>query len=373
MKSEKSRLLIVTNLYPLPWEPNRATFNRQQFSQLDEDYDVAILVPVAFPDWWKHRKAIDNTSRMRIIPRLYLPKVGRRLYALMMWWSIRLFAGSWIKRVKPEKVFASWAYPDAVAARRLAKWLDKPFYFKVHGSDINMHGQVPSRSRQIVDASADAKGILSVSSALKQVMVDLGIHHEKIHTIYNGVNHQLFTAPADSPTDKKYVLYVGNLKHDKGVMELLEGFSQILTKAPDLHLVYAGDGPMRDKLNAYCQGNSELQQRVTLLGQLDHNQLPAWMQHAHCLALPSYNEGVPNVVLESMACGTPVLATTVGGIPEVVPQQCGVLIAPRSSDAVAQGLTELNNRQWDETEIQAHAQTFSWQRNRQELLQLLSL
>lgn len=373
MKSDQPKLLIVTNLYPLPWEPNRATFNRQQFSQLKDEYCVSILIPVAFPDWWKHRNEINNDDNVRIIPRLYLPKVGRRLYALMMWWSIRLFAGKWVKRIAPDKVFASWAYPDAVASCKLAHWLKRPFYFKVHGSDINMHGTVRARAEQIVDASQDARGILSVSEALKKNMVQMGIQQDTIHTIYNGVDHSLFATKTTAPSSKKYILFVGNLKHDKGVMELLEGFQQMRQRVPDLHLYFAGDGPMRSRLEAFCNDDGALNEHVTLLGQVNHDQLPAWMQHAHCLALPSYNEGVPNVVLESMSCGTPVLATTVGGIPEVVPEECGVLIAPRSSKQVAHGLSRVLDSNWDTDAIRQHAQRFSWNRNKQQLLQLLSL
>ncbi|MEW9798983.1 glycosyltransferase [Alteromonas sp. CYL-A6] len=373
MKSDKPALLIVTNLYPLPWEPNRATFNRQQFSQLEEDYALYFLIPVPLPVWWKHRHDIPLQDNIRIVPQLYIPKFGRRFYGLLMWWSLRLFAGTWLEHINPDKILASWAYPDAVAANKIAHWLNTPFYFKVHGSDINMHGTVPARARQIVSMSRSARGILSVSKALKSAMVSLGIQENKIHTIYNGVNHDLFSSPAASPLDERYVLYVGNLKHDKGVMELLRGFAALADAQPDLHLVYAGNGPMKAEIEAWCAATPSLNGRVTLLGQVNHAALPAWIQHATALALPSYNEGVPNVVLEAMACGTPVLATRVGGIPEVLPGDCGVLIDPRSDEAVTQGLAELLQTTWNSDTIKTHAQRFTWSRNREQLLQLLSL
>ena len=95
-------ILIITNLYPLPWQPTRATFNFQQFSLLAEQLNVYILVPVAFPDWYKHRHLIDkNNNRLKIVPYLYLPKFGRRFYGTLMHWSLKALAGNWLKKLKP--------------------------------------------------------------------------------------------------------------------------------------------------------------------------------------------------------------------------------------------------------------------------------
>ncbi|GGW87010.1 hypothetical protein GCM10007391_21020 [Alteromonas halophila] len=204
-------------------------------------------------------------------------------------------------------------------------------------------------------------------------MLNMGIEQKKVHTIYNGVDHDLFSQETRPPTDSPYVLFVGNLKHDKGVMELLRGFEQISALYPDLTLYYAGDGPMRASLESYCKNSTTLAANVTFLGQINHNALPAWMQHTRCLALPSYNEGVPNVVLEAMSCGQPILATKVGGIPEVVPDYCGVLIAPRSHEEVATGLRQVLDTSWNSEQIKRHASQYNWKRNREQLLQLLSL
>ena len=156
--------------------------------------------------------------------------------------------------------------------------------------------------------------------------------------IYNGVDHQKFGVDSERPYSAPYVLYVGNLKADKGVMELYQGFAQIAASQPQLHLVYAGTGAMKAAIEQQAQRDG-LTQRVIWLGSVAHDDLPAWISHAQLLALPSYAEGVPNVVLGAMACGTPVLATRVGGIPEVVNEAiCGVLIEPKMADAVAHGI-----------------------------------
>ena len=369
----KKALTVITNLYPLPWEPNRATFNRQQFELLKADYKLSIIVPIAFPDWFTHRKELKQTEGLRYVPYFYLPKVGRRFYSAMMFASIMLHSGLWLLRKKPQKILASWAFPEAVAASWISKLFKCDFYFKVHGSDINLHGKIPARAKQIVNASKRALGILSVSQALADEMVAMGINKEKIHVIYNGVDHQKFHIK-DTTSNKNtddYILYVGNLKKEKGVLELLNGFAAISEKHPTLKLLYAGPGSLHNEISSQAK-QLAISNKVTLLGSVDHHQLPELIGQARVLALPSYNEGVPNVVLEAMACGTAVLATNVGGIPEIVNEKiCGKIIIARSDSAVADGLDFLLSNVWDKEKIQLHSQQFSWQSNKHQLLKML--
>ena len=369
----KKALTVITNLYPLPWEPNRATFNRQQFELLKADYKLSIIVPIAFPDWFAHRKELKQTEGLRYVPYFYLPKIGRRFYSAMMFASIMLHSGLWLLRKKPQKILASWAFPEAVAASWISKLFKCDFYFKVHGSDINLHGKIPARAKQIVNASKRALGILSVSQALADEMVAMGINKEKIHVIYNGVDHQKFHLQ-DTTSNKNtddYILYVGNLKKEKGVLELLNGFAAISEKYPTLKLLYAGPGSLHNEISSQAK-QLAISNKVTLLGSVDHHQLPELIGQARVLALPSYNEGVPNVVLEAMACGTAVLATNVGGIPEIVNEKiCGKIIIARSDSAVADGLDFLLSNVWDKEKIQLHSQQFSWQSNKHQLLKML--
>jgi len=371
--NSKKSLVIITNLFPLPWEPNRATFNRQQFSQLDEEFNKSVLVPVAFPEWFSHRKQIKQTENLRYVPYFYLPKVGRRFYSVFMFLSILLHSGWWLYEKKVNVIFASWAFPEAVAASWLSKLLRCSFFFKVHGSDINLHGKIPTRARQIVNASKRATGILSVSQALADEMVTMGIERKKISVVYNGVDHQKFGVDTKVPLRGDYLLYVGNLKHDKGVIELIKGFASVCDSFPKLMLVYAGSGIEKKSLMELSKVLN-ISDKVQLLGTVEHHKLPALITHAKALVLPSYNEGVPNVVLEAMACGTPVLATKVGGIPEVVDEKnCGKLIESRCEMAVANGLTYLLNQSWDKNKIKIQGRKFTWENNKRQLIELLSV
>ncbi|MEY8214637.1 MAG: glycosyltransferase, partial [Colwellia sp.] len=278
----KKSLVIITNLYPLPWEPNRATFNRQQFAQLDGEFDKSILVPVAFPEWFFHRKEIKQTKHLRYVPYFYLPKIGRRFYSVFMFLSILMHSGWWLINKKPKIILASWAFPEAVAASWLSKLFSCRFFFKVHGSDINLHGKIPARAQQIVKAAKRASGILSVSKALVDEMVGMGIERNKISVIYNGVDHQKFGVETKVPLSGDYLLYVGNLKHDKGVVELIKGFARVCDKYPSLNLVYAGSGIESKRLDKLSK-ELNITNKVQLLGAVEHDKLPALITNAKAL------------------------------------------------------------------------------------------
>jgi glycosyltransferase involved in cell wall biosynthesis len=373
VKSNKTKLLIITNLYPLPWEPNRATFNRQQFDQLEDEYELSYLIPVAFIEWIKNRKNISQSNNKRYFPYFFTPKIGRRFYAIYMFFSMLVHSGLWLKNKKPEKILASWAFPDAVAACWLSRLFYCDFYFKVHGSDIDIQCQNKARAKQVVAMSRHAKGILTVSQALADKMVQLGIERKKIQVIYNGINHEKFSQETLRPFSPDYILFIGNLKFDKGVMELLKGFAISLETYPNLHLVYAGNGEMLGQLkeNAISLG---IENNVKFLGNINHDKVPQWLQHCKTLALPSYHEGVPNVLLEAMSCGVPIIATDVGGIPEVINEDiCGKLVTIKNIPEITHALKFVLEKNWCHEKIKAHSQKFSWQKNKQQLSALLEL
>lgn len=378
--SEPLNLLIITNLYPLPWEPNRATFNRQQFhylhQQLGSEATMRVLIPVAWPDWLTHRQQIKHHNRSqtkaRIIPYFYLPKIGRRFYSLTMFASL-LLAWRWIKQAPLNHILVSWAYPEGVAVAYLAKWLGVPYTIKAHGSDINMHCQSIARRKQVVHAANNANGVMCVSQALKTKLVEYGVAAKQIEVIYNGVDQTQFQPAPEKPlSQRQQLIFVGNLKPDKGVFELLEAFALLSKPYPELTLHYYGAGTTMAALTNRI-AELGLQDRVVLHGSVAHAQLPSLFHHARLLVLPSYHEGVPNVLLEAMASGVPCVATAVGGIPEIVSDETGVLVehvadVPALHDALQQALTH----SWQQQTIRASAVRFDWQLNAQTLHQLIA-
>ena len=361
----KPRLLIVTNLYPFPWQPNRATFNHQHFTHLEEHYDVAIIVPVPWLEYFQNRKAIVNTERVRYIPYFYTPVVGRRFHGDFLYHSINISCKKWISSFSPEKLLASWAYPEGMAVKKLANRLGVDYSLKVHGSDINTHIDSPVRGQLISSIAEGAQSILSVSHALKDKMVHHGIEPKKVSVIYNGVDHELFNLPSVevSAVNRQYLLFIGNLKDTKGVVELMESFAQVSKNHKDLVLIVVGSGPMAEKLRE-MRNSLKIANRVKFVGTLDHHTMTPLIQSAKAVCLPSYAEGVPNVLLEAMACGTPVVSTNVGGIPEVVHEGINGFLAPaKDSKAFAVAIEKTLKHQWCPIKINETSKKFNWKDN----------
>lgn len=297
-----------------------------------------------------------------------------------MAWYASLMAqhGARLRRERYDLLFASWGYPDAVGTARLAATLGLPYVVKVHGSDLNVQANYRLRRPQIASALRGARAVVAVSSALAGKARALGAAKDRVHLLYNGVDGARFrpgdqaTArdALDLPSDARLVLYVGNLKESKGCLDLLEAFPAVLARHAGARLAFVGTGPAGPVLarRAHQLGIAE---RVQLAGARPHDELPTWMQAADLLSLPSHNEGVPNVVLEAMACGLPVVASDVGGIPEVLPAHAGVLVQAHAPEALALALADALERDWQREAIIEHAGTFRWDDNVQRLDRIL--
>jgi teichuronic acid biosynthesis glycosyltransferase TuaC len=201
---------------------------------------------------------------------------------------------------------------------------------------------------------------------------DYGADATRVRVIPNGCDSATFRLGDRAsarhslgvPPDAELVLFVGRLVAEKGLRELLEAMQLLTAQRPQLQLVVIGSGPMQGELRTLTAENDG----VRLTGALSPEAVAQWMVAADLITLPSYSEGHPNVLVEALACGRPVVATAVGGIPEVVDAACGVLISPRDGAALAAGLTQVLERTWDEAAL---SRRFSraWSTVAQETLQ----
>ena len=358
-------ILIITNLYPLPWEPNRATFNKQQFDRLSARHNVRVIVPVAWREYWSNRPAIKSSDdeSIKYICYWYTPKLFYTFFGIFMTISILIGASKWIKKQPVDTILGSWAYPDGYAAQQIAKKLSKPFFIKVHGSDINLLAKEGKRRKIIARLCAASEHVFTPSDALKEKVKQLGIDVSKVTRNYNGVDHQVFF-PSDEKIDNPFLLFVGNLKRDKGVLDLLEAYSLYVKSGGALPLKYIGNGSMYNILSSGIK-RLGLESKVELLGALTHQSTAEYVRRSSCLILPSYHEGVPNVLLEAASCGVPVIASRVGGIPEVVVEgKTGLLLEAGDVGALQNALHEFETVvKWDRSAIVRQGQQFSWERN----------
>lgn len=380
------KVLVVTNLFGYPWDPSRGVFNQQQFARLARRVDLSVLVAVPWTDairrpaayWSARREGRKRWPGVDYFVFWYLPGFAQGLHAVFFFLSLVLQRPGTLFFTRWHAMIGSWGFPDAVATAAVAALTSTPALMKVHGTDVNDYLHVPSKRWQILAAARRCRAVMSVSGALRDQLVAAGVADDRAHVIYNGVDASVFH-PADKvaarhrlgvAAEERLLLFIGNLKVSKGCVDLLEGFVRIAGSQPQATLAFVGGGEAQAQLLQRA-AEAGLAHRVRLLGKVDHSVLPVWFAASDLLCLPSHNEGVPNVVLEAMACGVPVVASTVGGIPEVVPEFAGVLVAPRDTSALAAALEEALAREWDSDRIAAHARKFDWETNIEHVLNLL--
>ena len=252
-----------------------------------------------------------------------------------------------------------------MAAAILARHFNKPFTVTARGSDINLISRHLIPRRLMGWAAEWASASIGVSAALTDAMRQLGMPAPRLRTMPNGVDMTLFRMHPQmearaalgwpqAPT----LLSVGNLVENKGHHIAIESLAQL----PEFRLVISGEGPQRPALEQLAR-QLGVSPRLTFLGRVDQVQLAVCYSAADILVLPSSREGWPNVLLESMACGTPVVATRVGGIPEIVSSaEAGRLISARTASSLVEGILALWRSLPEKSEVRLVAQANSWQR-----------
>lgn len=270
-----------------------------------------------------------------------------------------------VRAFNPDVVLAYWVYPDGDAAVRVARALKVPCAVGALGSDIHIRSGLNVWLTRRTIAQADA--LLTVSEAMRRTAIaDFSAAPERVHTIVNGYNTAVFrlgdqhAARAQLGLDArlKLIVYVGRFVEAKGMNELVAAFGQLAAGNADLRLVLIGDGVMRDALLEKV-ASAGLREQVLVPGGLAPEEVARWITASDVLTLPSWSEGYPNVVVEAVACGRPVVATDVGGTREIINDANGMLIPPRDIDALRDALREALNRRWDHAGIAA-AMTRTW-------------
>lgn len=352
------RILALTNLYPSPIQPHRASFNRHQFRLLAQQHAVRVIAPTLWLDEWNIQRKqglrmppgrqVQNDGLRVDHPRYwYTPKFMRGLYGHFFRESVRPAFRRAVAEFAPDIVFAPWAYPDGWAATELARSHGLPAVIQVHGSDLRQLDQFAGRLRGTRNALRQADGVIAVSTDLAQRAVELGAAAGSVRVIIDGVDKNVFH-PGDRAAARqklgmaqgqRHLLFVGNLVPVKGLDVLLQACARLPAADSDWHLHLVGDGSERRSLARLAESLG-IANRVSFHGSIAHHGLPDWFRAADLLVLPSRSEGVPNVLLEASACHTPYVASAVGGIPEIAPMGASRLVAPEQVEALSDALLE---------------------------------
>lgn len=263
---------------------------------------------------------------------------------------------------------AHYYYPDGVAAGFLAKWLGKPFVVTARGSDVNLISRY-AFPRRLMEKSAKASSAsIGVSKALVDQMARLGFPTEKLMVFRNGVDIDRFVPEnklvsrnrlgLKGAPDRKILLSVGNLVELKGHNIAIQALAELDTS---FQLLIVGTGPEGQNLQDLVN-QLGLADRVLFAGRIENTELKWWYSAADVLVLCSSREGWPNVLLEAMACGTPVVATRVGGVQEIVANPvAGRLMDQRSPEALVDALRALLSTFPDAQGVRRYARSFDWE------------
>ncbi len=378
----RKRILYISNLYPNPIFPTMAAFNRQQINALNEYCDIEVIAPIPWITLLKNkgcqRVREENGVIIHHPAYFYTPRILREWYGNLFYFSIKSLATSLLEKKQFDVIFTSWLYPDAWAAAELARRYNLPLFVKVHGTDVNSLTAESTITRRSLQVAKQAEKVICVSNALKERLIQLGCPENKLEVLYNGIDRTIFYAldkeqvrkQLQIDRDEFVVLYVGNLKKEKGLDELISAFKKItMTVNAQLRLIIIGAGMYRTKCEQHVTAMN-LTGKVQFLGSLPHEKIALWMNAASVLCLASYNEGVPNVILEALSCGTKVVATNVGGIPEL---DCGngmlKLVPPRAIDSLAREIVSVEN---ETNEAKLPSFVLSWEQNAQRLFSILN-
>ena len=377
------RVVVLTTFFPSPRDPYRTPFLRNLVDALAADCDIDLVIPVPRrPPIGPWRDAVpvpasENHAGWTLLHPRYLAVPG------LHWLSgLTYFAGVWrtlraLKRRHGRFVLhAHCAYPDAVGAALAARVLGLPLVTTAHGSDINLSGRERLLRPQIRAALRAARRVIAVSAPLERAVAELtDLPPERISTIpCAGYSPAVFhpRPQADRAAlrrtlgvtaDARLVLFVGHLVPVKALDVLLRAWALLARSSPDVaaaRLILVGEGGERAALERLARQEG-VAERVEFLGPLPQPAVADWIAAADLLCLPSHAEGSPNVVVEALASGTPVVASRVGGIPDLVDDGVnGLLVAPGDPVALAGALAAALGRRWDPARISSSIEHLTW-------------
>ena len=370
------KIALLTQYWPSSAQPWAGHSAYQTVRVLAERHDVRAFYPESrYPRLLTPRSrthgALDPEwqpagVRTEYIPYTTLPWIGRPLNG----WSIARRLLPRIRAWKPDVVLSYVVYPDGYAAVRVAQHVGVPAVLTAIGSDLN---RIPGRlvARHTRRALRDAAFTTTVSHDLGRTAVELGAPAQRTVAILNGCDTSVFH-PRDRrearsrlgiPLEQNAIVYVGRLDIRKGLRELVEASAQV--REAQVYLV--GDGPDKPVLLQLIEQHNT---PVRFVPAVQTDGVAEWMGAADLVTLPSYKEGCPNVVIEALASGRPVVATDVGGIPELMDDASGRLVPPQDIQALADALQEVLAREWNANEL-ASRHTRSWRDVADDLEQVL--
>lgn len=381
------KILTFTTLFPNSQQIRHGVFIEQRIKHVQElhNLDIVVVAPVPwFPFKFKkfgsyavYAKVPKMETRNGITifhPRYpVIPKIGMNFAPLLMFFFLFPFVRKLHRNYSFDLIDAHFMYPDNIAALKISQLLGLPCTISARGSDINVYTKWAIPRFFIKWAVKNASACISVCKDLSNKVLELGCDPNRSFVVRNGVDLQLFREQNRRETRKKLelsnftLLSVGNLIELKGHHLVIEALANI----SDVDLIIIGSGPDETYLKNLVT-DLKLENRVKFIEPVTHSKLVDYYSACDCLVLASSSEGWANVLLESMACGTPTVATAVGGTPEIVTESPGLLISKRTADCILKTVIKLQNNYPKRADVRNYAEHFSWTESADNLYNIFS-
>jgi len=365
---KKLRISVITPVFPTSSQGDRGIYiynivrSLQRYGTVDVVCTLVTypMLPLVSPPAMRHGELDVHFSpegvNVRYLQYPGLPVLTRPLNSVSCAAAIK----NHIKSLRPDIILAYWAQPEGNAAISIGRNLGVPVIVGALGSDLLLAKGIGKYLAKRAVGRADR--VLTVSADMSNAAIALGAHADRVKTITNGCDHSVFHVRSRRSCriklgidpDARLVLFVGRMTQMKGLHELVAAFAQVRRTFVDAELVCIGEGPMKQLLAS--RGGAD---NIHAIGHKTCDEIANWLGACDLLCLPSYSEGCPNAIVEALSCGRPVVATRVGGIPELVDERSGILVPPHDVTSLASAISESLNRTWDESIIAARTSR-SW-------------
>ncbi len=391
------KTLLFSSLYPNSQRPRHGIFVETRLRQLlkSEQVETKVVAPIAtFPiktGAFKRYAESDSVPKHETLngidvyhPRYFiLPKFGGAITPMMMARAALPVVKSLINQgFDFDIIDAHYFYPDGVAAAILAKKLNKPLVITARGTDVNLFADYQLAGRLIKKSALQSNSIITVADSLRQKLIAKGVDAEKIHVLRNGVDKEIFHPISVDERNilrnklnikPNTILSVGNLTKLKGFDLVIAALAKLsdANLIPNVNLIIIGDGEERQNLQQQA-ADLRISDSVRFISNLSQSQLRDYYTSADLLVLASSREGMPNVVLESLACGTPVVATNVGGVSEILSDECGTIVNDRTDAALTKAIRTMLNKGLKRKTVAAIGSENCWRQTTQGQLDIFT-
>ncbi len=370
----KLRVLVFTMVFPNPGQPLHGIFVLERIRHLADLADIQVISPVP---WYQMLRRHVQLPAMGPIVSVsypyfwYIPRTLAALRAIFLFLSTVRGIGRLRKTFDFDLIDAHFAYPDGFAAVLLGRWFRRPVCITLRGTIIQWSRR-PLGRLLCNWAIRRAQQVVAVSHNLAERARQGGVPDHRVEVIANGVDGQRFRLVDRSaarrrlglPEDGRLLVSVGHISPRKGFHRVIRSLPRVVQTCPDARLaIVGGRGAEQDnsaELHALVR-DLGLADRVLFVGAQPPDGVALWLAAADAFVLASDFEGCPNVVLEAMACGRPVVATKVGDVERMVPAFSGILLDdPEDAGALAESLVAALTRGWDARRIRDHVSAQSW-------------